>query len=218
MNSSPRPKADIRKTVGLLVIFILLVVAGFVWRIAQPVVLTDQELRANGAILLNTPRRFSDFNLLDHKGQPFTRQQLMGHWSILFFGFTHCPDVCPTTMATLNKMYSQLDEEDRRDLQVIMVTLDAERDDVAKIAEYVPWFNPAFIGVTGDEAQIKRLALELNVASSKVALDGGGYTVDHSTQLVLINPRGDYHGFFKAPHNEVVLRTTWRSIRAAFDD
>lgn len=215
--SDPR-RAGIHRTVAAVVAFIVLVVVGFTWRISQPVVMNDQELRANGAILLNSPRSFSDFDLLDHQGQPFTKQRLQGRWSILFFAFSNCPDVCPTTLATLSKLYAELEEDEREDLQVIMVSLDPERDTVARLSEYVPYFNPEFVGVTGFEPQIRRMALELNVAFSKVPLEGSNYTIDHSTQLILINPRGDYHGFFKAPHNEQVLATTWRSIRATFDD
>ena len=98
-----------------------------------------------------------------------------------------------------------------------MITLDAERDSVAKLAEYMPYFNADFIGVTGNKHLIRRLTAEINVAYNKVPLEGQDYTVDHSTQIVLVNPKGDYHGFFKAPHSEIMLRQTWRSIYAVFN-
>lgn len=215
--------AGVRNTVIAIALFIVLVVVGFVWRMHQPVIMSDRELQANGAIEFKQPRIFNDFNLLDHKGRPFTLENLKGKWSIVFFGFTHCPDVCPTTLAELGKMYSKLSEKEQQQLQIVMVSLDAERDSVERLEQYVPYFDSSFVGVTGTTGQvgtmhqIRRLAGELNIAYNRVELGGDNYTIDHSTQLVLINPYGHYHGFFKAPHNEMILRKTWRSISATFE-
>ena len=207
-------KVRVRITILALLGFILLVVYGFIWRINQPVIMSNEELRINGAVVLDTPRIFSDFELEDHRGQVFNKARLQGVWSIVFFGFTHCPDICPTTLATLNQTYSKLKDSEKQRLQVVMISLDPERDTLEKLAEYVPYFNPEFIGVTGNQHLIRRLSAELNIAYNQVPLNGDDYTVDHSTQLVLINPRGDYHGFFKAPHTEIMMRSTWRSIDA----
>jgi protein SCO1/2 len=205
-------KLGIRNTVIAILAFILLVVWGFTWRVSQPVIMSDEELRINGAVVLSTPRIFSDFELVDHRGESFDKSRLQDVWTIVFFGFTHCPDICPTTLATLNDTYSKLKDHERQRMQIVMISIDPERDTVEKLAEYVPYFNDEFIGVTGNKHLIRRLTAELNVAYNQVPLDTGDYTVDHSTQLVLINPKGDYHGFFKAPHSEIMLRSTWRSI------
>jgi protein SCO1/2 len=174
--------------------------------------MSNEELRINGAVVLNTPRIFSDFELVDHRGEVFNQEHLQDVWTIVFFGFTHCPDICPTTLAILNDTYSKLKDRERERMQIVMISIDPERDTVEKLAEYVPYFNHEFIGVTGNKHLIKRLTAELNIAYNKVPLDSDDYTVDHSTQLVLINPKGHYHGFFKAPHSEIMLRSTWRSI------
>ena len=208
-------KLGVRKTVTVLVVFMVLVVGGFTWRINQPVIMSSEELRLNGAVVLDKPRIFSDFELLDHRGELFDIARLQGTWTILFFGFTHCPDICPTTMAVLNDTYSNLKDAEKQRLQVVMISLDPERDTVTKLAEYVPYFNAEFIGVTGNKHLIRRLTAEINIAYNRVPLGEGDYTVDHSTQLVLINPKGHYHGFFRAPHNETTLRSTWRSISAS---
>ena len=150
--------------------------------------------------------------MVDHQGQVFNQERLQDVWSIVFFGFTHCPDICPTTLATLNDTYSKLKDREQERLQIVMISIDPERDTVEKLAQYVPYFNDEFIGVTGNKHLIRRLTAELNIAYNQVPLDSGDYTVDHSTQLVLINPKGHYHGFFKAPHSEIMLRSTWRSI------
>ena len=205
-------RLGVRNTVIIILAFIVLVVWGFVWRINQPVIMSNEELRINGAVVLNTPRIFSDFELVDHRGEVFNQEHLQDVWTIVFFGFTHCPDICPTTLAILNDTYSKLKERERERMQIVMISIDPERDTVEKLAEYVPYFNNEFIGVTGNKHLIKRLTAELNVAYNKVPLDSDDYTVDHSTQLILINPKGHYHGFFKAPHSEIMLRSTWRSI------
>ena len=205
-------RLGVRNTVIAILAFILLVIWGFVWRISQPVIMSNEELRINGAVVLNSPRIFSDFELVDHQGEVFNQERLQDVWSIVFFGFTHCPDICPTTLATLNDTYSKLKDREQERLQIVMISIDPERDTVEKLAQYVPYFNDEFIGVTGNKHLIRRLTAELNIAYNQVPLDSGDYTVDHSTQLVLINPKGHYHGFFKAPDNEIKLRSTWRSI------
>ena len=199
-------------TIVALIAFILLVVYGFTWRISQPVIMSKEELQINGAIVLEKPRIFSDFELVDHRGDLFNIERMQDIWTIVFFGFTHCPDICPTTLAMLNDTYSKLKDSEKERLQIVMISLDSERDTVEKLAEYVPYFNQEFIGVTGNKHLIRRLTAELNVAYNQVPLSGDDYTVDHSTQLILINPMGHYHGFFKAPHTEITMRSTWRSI------
>lgn len=205
-------KTGVRVTIVGLLGFILLVVYGFTWRMSQPVIMSKEELQINGAIVLDKPRIFSDFELEDHRGELFNNERFQGVWSIVFFGFTHCPDICPTTLAMLNDTYSKLKDSEKELLQVVMISLDPERDTVEKLAEYVPYFNPEFTGVTGNKHLIRRLTAELNVAYNQVPLSDDDYTVDHSTQLILINPMGHYHGFFKAPHTEITMRSTWRSI------
>jgi len=209
-------KIGIRLTVLGIVCFMMLVVAGFVWKMNQPVVMKKEQLRANGAIVLDTPRIFSDFELRDHLGQDFSKERFIGKWSMVFFGFTRCPDFCPTTLSVLNETYDKLKTSEKDRLQVILVSLDSERDSVEELANYLPYFNSQFIGVTGNKHYIKRFASEVNIAYNRVYLDDSSYTVDHSTQILLINPKGDYHGFFKVPHTPEKLRQTWRSIAYVF--
>lgn len=209
-------QAGIRRTIAIVLAFIVLVVYGFIWRMNQPVIMNDEQLRVNGAIVLDQPRIFSDFELIDHRGEVFTIDRFRDIWTIVFFGFTNCPDICPTTLAVLNDTYSKMKESEKEKLQVVMISLDPERDTVEALADYVPYFNEQFIGVTGNKHLIRRLTAEINIAYNKVPLAGDDYTVDHSTQLVLINPKGHYHGFFKAPHSETMLRSTWRSIYSTF--
>jgi protein SCO1/2 len=209
---------NIKLTVLGLLIFIGIVVAGFVYRVSQPRVMTDNELRLNGAYMFETPRALPPFELIDHHGEVFDKERLLGQWTLIFFGFTHCPDICPTTMSLLSRFMEELDGlPEQADTRVVMVTVDPARDDVAQLSKYVPYFNPDFIGVTGAFMDIHRFATALNTPFRKVPGQGENYQVDHSANLVLINPRGDYQGFFKAPLDLAKLKVTYRSVRVVWD-
>jgi protein SCO1/2 len=168
-------------------------------------------------VLLDTPRKFSEFELTDHHGELFTSAQLKGKWSLLFFGFTHCPDICPTTMATAAKLYESLSFEDKGKLQVVMISLDPERDTTEKLFQYVPYFNKEFIGVTGNKHVLMSLGVQLNIPYSRVSLKEDDYTIDHSGNFVIINPYGDYHGFFRPPFNVDKMQVSLKSIMATLD-
>ena len=208
---------NIRLTVIAVLLFAFAGVAGFVNKLTTPRILSDRDLRNNGAIVFEKPRIFGDISLTDHNGKPFDNGRLKGKWSILLFGFTYCPDICPTALSKLNKMVEPLTDEERDNLQIVMISVDPERDTQQVLSDYVPYFNEAFTGVTGNPHFIRKLAAELNIAYNRVELDDGDYTVDHSAQLVLINPYGHYHGFFRHPQDATEMRLTWRSIRQSFE-
>ena len=208
---------NIRRTVALLLVFMLFLVAGFVYRLSVPRGMTEAEMQAEGLFLLETPRRFGELKFTDHHGEAFERSSLQGQWNLVFFGFTYCPDICPTTMALLNEFVGALEPDEREDTQVVMVTVDPARDSVAKLAEYISFFNLDFVGVTGEFLDIHRFATALNTPFRKVPGQGENYLVDHSANVVLINPRGDYHGFFKTPLNQAKMLTTYRALRQQWE-
>lgn len=214
-NTQSQQQRGIRLTIIAIVVFILVVMILFLNKILTPRHLSPLELQVNGAIQFEQPRRFKDFTLLDHHGAVFDRSRLEGKWSLIFFGFTHCPDICPTTLASLSQWHAQLPEKLQADTQVVLVTVDPARDDVATLAQYVPYFHPDFIGVTGEFLAIKRFANQLNVAFTKV-VQGDDYTMDHSAIVALVNPKGDYHAFFKPPLESHKLTLTYTSIRNSF--
>lgn len=204
---------NIKVTVVGLLAIITLIVGGFVHRISLPRVMTESEMKINGLYLLDTPRNIGEFALTDHRGEAFNPARFEGHWSLVFFGFTYCPDVCPTTMTFLNEFMASLEGTEARDTQVVMVSVDPARDTVTQLAGYVPFFNPDFVGVTGEFLDIHRFATALNTPFRKVTSTGDNYQVDHSSNVVLINPRGDYHGFFRAPLDLAKMKVTYRSAR-----
>ncbi len=162
------------------------------------------------ATWLHAPRPLPEFELLSHSGQAFRKENLSGNWSILFFGFTHCPDICPTTLAILNRVVGGIGDQGKHQPRVIFVSVDPMRDSADKLAAYVPYFNPEFVGLTGETASILKLTRDLGVAVSFSPIDGlvpgregdqQNYTVDHSTALFLIDPDGSLSGIFSAPHD-----------------
>lgn len=219
-NSQPELKEKsrqrgIRITVAVIIVFITLVMLGFLNKILSPRVLTPLEMQMNGARVFENPRVLSDFTFTQHSGAEFTPASLQGKWTLVFFGFTHCPDICPTTMATLNEWYGTLEPDTVADTQVVMVSVDPARDKKELLAQYVPYFNENFIGLRTDFLATKRFANELNVAFTKV-VQGDDYTIDHSSHIALLDPKGNYYGFFKAPFDSARLKLTYLSIRSTY--
>lgn len=212
-----KPTGRIWLTVGLILLFIAIVLGSFIHRIQQPRIMTQTEMRANGLFLFETPRDPGAFALVDHRGEPFTAGRLEGGWTLLFFGFTHCPDICPTTMSFLADLHRQLESTEAADTRVVMVTVDPARDTPEALADYVPYFHPDFVGVTGEFLDILSFAQTFNAPFRKVTAEDGSYQVDHSANVILVNPRGDYHGFFRAPLDLAKVKVTYRSARYLWD-
>lgn len=131
-----------------------------------------------------------DFTLTDHTGKPRTLADFRGKVVIVFFGYTRCPDVCPTTLAELKLAKEQLGEDGKR-IQVLFITVDPERDTRELLARYVPAFDPSFIGLYGDSAQIAKVAKEFKVFYQKSpGKTPESYTVDHSSGSYVFDTQG----------------------------
>lgn len=204
-------KKGIWLTIATIAAVITLFMGMFFYKITSPRILSNEQLQANRAFEFDAPRIIQKFELIDKDGNPFTIEQLKGSWSLIYFGFTHCPDVCPTTLSQLSKVMGYLDPEVREKTQVIMVGVDYERDTPEKLDEYVRYFDEDFIGLAGDFHQIMAATRNFNVAFNKVPL-GDDYTVDHTGHLALVNPDGHYHGFFRPPFELSALKLTFESI------
>ena len=214
---SDSTKRGVRLTIVGVVLFMTVVVASFIHRIGEPRIMSVAETRANGLFLFDTPRALGDFFLVDHNAEPFTQSALMGHWTLVFFGFTHCPDICPTTMAELAELKAQLADTEAQDARVAMVSVDPARDTPERLADYVPYFHSDFLSVTGEFADILSFAQRLNAPFRKVSEPEGAYQIEHSANVMLINPRGDYHGFFRAPLDIPKMRVTLRSAQYVWE-
>ena len=155
--------------------------------------------------LLPEPKTIPDFTLVDHDGQAFSLASLQDRWSLLFFGYTHCPDVCPNTLFELQRMDELLIEWGDEDVdpfhQVVFVSVDPERDTPDKLKNYVQYFSHGFVGVTGAADQLEALTSELGIAFQIEEHEAGTavYDVLHSSTVVLMNPDGQLQGAFTAP-------------------
>lgn len=211
--------AGIKKTVIIICLFMATMVGLLVHKQLSRPMLTVEELRDHGVFLYDKPRIIKPFSLLDHHGQPFDNKRLQGKWSLVFFGFTYCPDVCPTTMAMMKNMLASIEDKSIvENTQVLMVTVDPARDTVAQLAQYVPYFHPDFIGITGEFLNIHSFATNLSAPFQKVPGGGENYSVDHSAYVFLVNPYGDYQGFFKPPFAADVFKQNYLSVREIYKD
>ena len=157
-------------------------------------------------MVLPEPRVIADFALTDDEGNPFSLDDLRGQWSLLFFGFTHCPDVCPGTLYDLKQVHERLQKErggESPGHQVLFISVDPDRDTTDKLHEYVDYFHPDFRGVTGPNEQLAPLTVQLGIAYRVEEHEPGStqYGVDHSASVMLLDPDGRLHGVFPAPHN-----------------
>ena len=157
---------------------------------------SDQAPQLTSGTWLPQPRPLPEFELTAETGQPFTLDSLKGHPTLVFFGFTHCPDVCPTTLAKLSQVTKAANVPN---LKVLLVSVDPERDTPEQLLRYVHAFNPSFGAVTGKPADIERVSKEFGVAVVKVDLAGGDYTVDHSAVVFLLNRQGQRVALFTPP-------------------
>lgn len=155
---------------------------------------------------LPQPRPIGEFELVDQRGRALTRSSFEGRWSLVFTGFTNCPDICPTTLALLATLTTRLRERGG-ELQTVFVSVDPERDTPAALAQYVGHFDSAMIGATGTRAQIDRLCAELGLAYLLNPGTAGEYTVDHSAALVLVDPQARIAAYFQPPFDLDSLAT-----------
>jgi protein SCO1 len=155
-------------------------------------------------IILSPARKIAVPALIKDDGKIFTLDDLTGHWSLLFFGYTHCPDICPVTMGVVAQAKKTAAADGKTFPDVFFVSVDPERDKVNMLGEYVQYFDKDFIGVTGDKDLINALALQMSVVNMKMPVantNDSGYLVDHSAALLLLNPEGKLVAFLNPPHD-----------------
>lgn len=159
---------------------------------------------------LENPRTINQFSLTGTDQKTFDNASLQNQWTLVFFGFTNCGYLCPTTMAELGKMYRILESKGVKDLpHVVMISIDPERDDQEKLGKYVTSFHPNFYGARGDDLSIKAMTREMGIAYAKVmdkdSNDPKNYDVQHSGAVMLFNPQGELNAFFTTPHRADLL-------------
>ncbi len=163
------------------------------------------ELIDAGIILLPQSRTVPSLEMTDEKGQAVAVDALKDKWSLLFFGYTFCPDICPTTLAQLRQVKSELPKEAADRLQVILVSVDPNRDTPAQLQQYLGYFDKDFRGLTGSLENIQKLANAVSIPFIPADTSKPNYTVDHSGNLAVIGPDGKQRGFIRAPFNNQKL-------------
>lgn len=165
--------------------------------------------------VLPKPKKLEDFSLRDGDGKPFTLASLSNRYSILFFGYTSCPDICPTTMLVLAQLYKGLEQSgNNKDIQVVFVSVDPKRDDAKKLKKYVEYFNETFVGTSGQPAQIAALAGQLGAAYKVHDQNkGSDYGVDHTGLLFVVNPDAAFAAILSPPHDADMIRSRLKLLR-----
>jgi protein SCO1/2 len=195
----------------------LIVVAGLAAGAGAALLLTSDD-RGRPALergtWFETPRPLPAFALVDQDGRQFGPERLRGSWNFLFFGFVNCPDVCPTTLATLAAVRRALGRRPREPQPgVVFASVDPARDTPATLGNYVRHFDATITGVTGGSAAVDSLTRELGVAVIIGSPDeNGNYSVDHSTSVFLVDPEARVAAIFGAPHDAAVIARDYRRI------
>ena len=189
-------------TVFVLVAVVALVLGLTVHKVINSRGQTDVAAQLDaGIVLLPQSRTLPALNLLNQEGESVAVDQLKGRWSLLFFGYTFCPDICPATLAQLRQLQTQLPAETRERLQVVMVSVDPHRDTPAQLKQYLGYFDAGYSGLTGELGDIQRLANAVSIPFIPADTAKENYTVDHSGNLVILGPDGTQRGFIRAPIN-----------------
>ena len=161
-------------------------------------------------------RALPDFSLIDQRGQTFGNANLRGSWSLMFFGYTNCPDFCPTTLTTLASLEKRMRAAGAPlRPRVIFVSVDAKRDTPAQLAKYVPYFDPEFIGLTAaDQPSIEAVTSRLGVGVIITPKADGSYSVDHSGTIFVLSPNGDLAAVLTGPFTVDALQADFQRIVA----
>ena len=206
----------IKNNILLIVIFMITVVGLFINKLTTPRILSVNELLANGLYLFESPKQISDFSFYSANKTEFTKSDLIGKWTLMYFGFTRCPDECPTTMYQMSKLVKVLREKEfpLDNKQWVLVSIDPERDTPEVIDKYAKGFDKDFVGVVNIRPMLLSLATQLsvnNVIPSSESMDHS-HLDNHVNNIILLNPAGEFAGIFRPPFDVSRLSLTYQSV------
>ncbi len=175
------------------------------------------------ATVLPEARELKPFTLRDHDNRPFSLDRLKGHWSFLFFGFTNCPDVCPTTLKVMQSVWQKLPTQpgEAGHPKMFFVSVDPDRDALQTLKEYVGYFEPSFVGVTGALDELDNLTGQLGVLygyDEKKNAGANDYIVNHSAQILLIDPQARLRAVISPPHDSTTIARNYQVITHYYGD
>ncbi|MGK0475415.1 MAG: protein SCO1/2 [Oleispira sp.] len=169
----------------------------------------SEHIKDDGAFIFPEPINVTDVPFLNEEGQTVSKKNNVGKWSFLFFGYTYCPDICPTTLSVMQQMWIKLDPKMQSQTQVVLVSVDVARDTPEQLKTYMDYFDPDFTAFTGKPASLRSFAAQLNAVYAKVERKNAngeidselGYLMDHSANITILDPNGNYFGFIRPPFN-----------------
>ncbi|OEY66168.1 SCO family protein [Marinobacter sp. X15-166B] len=204
----------IRNTLITLIVIVLvvfgLVIGKQVFGVAGHAPVAPPELSEMNTFVYDQGRPLAGFQLVNEAGEPVDRDWLQGHWTFAFLGYTHCPDVCPTTLAMLRQTLTRI-ADDLPTPRVLLISADPERDTPERLQEYLGFFSDRFHGLTGDLDGLRALAQSMNGVFVH-RTEGDVLLVDHSAHVVLINPQGEMAAVLQPPHQPQQLAEAYRQI------
>ena len=206
----------INRNLILIALFIIIVMSLFISKLTTPRVLNNNELLVNGLFLFEKPKQISDFEFFSSDSS-FTKSDLIGKWTLMYFGFSRCPDECPTTMYQLSKLIKVLKEKNYQldNKQWVLVSIDPERDSPKIIDNYAKGFDEDFIGVSNTRPMLLSLATQLSVNN---VMPSNSHGMEHkhldnqANNIILLNPDGDFAGIFRPPFDISRLSLTYQSV------
>ena len=206
----------IKKNIILIGLFIFIVLSLFINKLTTPRVLSTNELLINGLFLFENPKQISDFSFYSANGEVFNKSNLNDKWTLMYFGFTRCPDECPTTMYQISKLIKVLREKEfpLNNKQWVLVSIDPERDSPEDIDKYAKGFDEAFVGVVNERPMLLNLATQLSVNNIMPSSDKSDYSHldNHMNNIILLDPNGDFVGIFRPPFDISRLSLTYQSV------
>ncbi|MFG5862944.1 SCO family protein [Metapseudomonas sp. CR1201] len=197
----------IQKTVFVLVAIVAVVLGLTVHRVLTSQAQADPaKLLDAGIVLLPQSRALPALEMVDQNGRKIAVDQFKDKWSLVFFGYTFCPDICPTTLAQMRELKGLLPQQAQDNLRFVFVSVDPNRDTPEQIKQYLGYFDPSFVGVTGDLPTLQQLANAVSIPFIPADTSKENYTVDHSGNLVVLGPDGTQRGFIRSPLNNQKLK------------
>ncbi|MGD8886566.1 MAG: SCO family protein [Gammaproteobacteria bacterium] len=164
-------------------------------------------------VLLEQPVTVNHFQLTTQDGNEFTEENFHNQWTMMFFGYTHCPDICPTTLTELAALAKRLAQEGKPQPQIVFVSVDPQRDTPRHLKEYITYFDEDFLALTGKADRISGLTKQLKIKYSLEPAIDDNYVVNHSSAVLLIDPQGRYVANFKAPHYAETLQAQFDQVK-----
>ena len=209
---------NIKISLVLIILFMIAVLSLFINKLTTPRYLSAPELLVNGYYQFPKPKEFSNFQILTSNDVALDKDIFNRKWTLIYFGYTRCPAECPVAMSLIKTLYSTLASKgfNLDDKQALLVTIDPENDRPNDVDQYAKAFNKSFVGARGDRPMLLSMATQLNVMvvepPKNMKSNHMEHLENHSNNILLINPDGQYVGFFRPPFEEEKFGLTYQSV------